>query len=311
MRTIFRYLIDFVRDHFNLKLYSLFALFTAALISVNYWLDFEDSFIDKTDHDFLRFSLFVGIHLLGYYGMLLIEALALKKKSALSDPALWIVSFLGFCFLSFERSFDLHYNLRHMFQPAVSRFIYRCVGEATGYLTLALPLIILYFVYFRNRIDSFYGVRSRNVNFKPYIFMLIVMIPLVWLASLTSSFIEFYPVYKRSGGGSFAEFYQIPEWVAVLIYEFLYLSDFFLIELFFRGFLIVGLAHLLGSGAILPMAVTYAILHFGKPPGETISSVFGGYILGVLALKTRNIWGGVFIHVGVALLMEVFAFLQN
>jgi membrane protease YdiL (CAAX protease family) len=57
------------------------------------------------------------------------------------------------------------------------------------------------------------------------------------------------------------------------------------------------------------MAATYAVLHFGKPMGETISSFFGGYILGVLALYTRNIWGGVFIHVLLAFGMEVFAYL--
>jgi len=40
------------------------------------------------------------------------------------------------------------------------------------------------------------------------------------------------------------------------------------------------------------MVVAYASIHFGKPLGETIPSVFGGYLLGVLALYTRSIWGG-------------------
>ena len=51
-------------------------------------------------------------------------------------------------------------------------------------------------------------------------------------------------------------------------------------------------------------------LHFGKPLGECISSVFGGYILGVIALYSRNIWGGVVLHMGVAALMELAAFSQ-
>jgi hypothetical protein len=59
------------------------------------------------------------------------------------------------------------------------------------------------------------------------------------------------------------------------------------------------------------MAAAYAVLHFGKPMGEAISSVFGGYILGIIALYGRNIWGGVFIHGGIAFLMEVLAFLRQ
>jgi membrane protease YdiL (CAAX protease family) len=80
---------------------------------------------------------------------------------------------------------------------------------------------------------------------------------------------------------------------------------------FFRGFLVIGLSKLLGKNVILPMAATYVVLHFGKPMGETISSVLGGYILGIIALYSRNIWGGVFIHGGIAFLMEVFAFWRN
>jgi hypothetical protein len=67
----------------------------------------------------------------------------------------------------------------------------------------------------------------------------------------------------------------------------------------------------LKQDVILPMAATYAVLHFGKPLGETVSSVFGGYLLGIFAWKGRNIWGGVFIHMGVAFFMELFAFLQK
>jgi hypothetical protein len=59
------------------------------------------------------------------------------------------------------------------------------------------------------------------------------------------------------------------------------------------------------------MAVIYCQLHFGKPLGEAISSIFGGYILGVISYQTKNIWGGVLVHVGIAWLMEVAGFFQK
>jgi hypothetical protein len=71
------------------------------------------------------------------------------------------------------------------------------------------------------------------------------------------------------------------------------------------------MAKLLGKDAVLPMVATYVVLHFGKPMGETISSIFGGYILGILALYSKNIWGGIFLHGGTAFLMEIFAFLKK
>ena len=94
------------------------------------------------------------------------------------------------------------------------------------------------------------------------------------------------------------------------IFEFFYGLDFGSVELIFRGALVIGLSSLMGRSAILPMVVTYAFLHFGKPMAETIGSIFGGYILGVIAYYSRNILGGCVIHIGVALLMEVMALLQ-
>jgi hypothetical protein len=67
----------------------------------------------------------------------------------------------------------------------------------------------------------------------------------------------------------------------------------------------------LGRGAVLSMAVLYCTLHFGKPMGEAISSIFGGYILGVVAYETKSIWGGVIVHIGIAWMMEIIAFLQK
>ncbi len=75
-------------------------------------------------------------------------------------------------------------------------------------------------------------------------------------------------------------------------YEFFYGMDFFNLELLFRGFLVIGLSQVLGKDAIIPMVTTYCFLHFGKPVGEQISSIVGGYILGVIAFYTRGIWGG-------------------
>ena len=105
--------------------------------------------------------------------------------------------------------------------------------------------------------------------------------------------------------------FRSPAWLPMAIYEFVYGLDFFNTEFLFRGFMIIGLAHILGKDTIVPMLVTYCFLHFGKPVGEAISSIVGGYILGVIAFYTRSIWGGVMVHAGLAWMMELAAYLQK
>ena len=134
---------------------------------------------------------------------------------------------------------------------------------------------------------------------------------IIFIAAQFPHFTDYYPLYKTTGGQFVSKIYGIPESYLQIIYEFFYVTDFFNTELIFRGFFIIGLSKLIGKHAVLPMVATYAVLHFGKPLGETISSVFGGYILGILALYSKNIWGGIFLHGGSAFLMEVFAFMKK
>jgi membrane protease YdiL (CAAX protease family) len=87
--------------------------------------------------------------------------------------------------------------------------------------------------------------------------------------------------------------------------------DFVFIEFFFRGFLLLAFYRHFGWSCLMPMACFYVSIHFGKPLGETISSFFGGSILGILAIRTGSIAGGIIVHLGVAWLMEITALLHK
>ena len=90
-------------------------------------------------------------------------------------------------------------------------------------------------------------------------------------------------------------------------WEGLYAAQFVSLEFFFRGFILNGLRRALGSNAIFVMIVPYCMIHYGKPMPETLGAIGAGLILGTLALRTRSIWGGVLIHISVALTMDVLA----
>jgi hypothetical protein len=155
--------------------------------------------------------------------------------------------------------------------------------------------------------QSFFGVNTRDFSIKPYLLMLLIMVPLIAAASTQPDFLAMYPKLKTI---SFLNNHHNNGWYK-LLYELSYGSDFFSIELFFRGFLVLAFAKWFGKDAILPMACFYCTIHFGKPMGECISSFFGGLILGIVIYHTRTIFGGLMVHLGIAWLMELGGCLGN
>jgi membrane protease YdiL (CAAX protease family) len=130
-----------------------------------------------------------------------------------------------------------------------------------------------------------------------YVVLFLCVLPAVLLASTTTSFRHTYPFYRlanRSG-------------TDLWIWECLYAAQFVSLEFFFRGFILNGLRKALGSNAIFVMIVPYCMIHFQKPMPETLGAIGAGLILGTLAMRTKSIWGGVMIHIGVAMTMDVLA----
>ena len=154
--------------------------------------------------------------------------------------------------------------------------------------------------------QPFYGTGVKGFSAKPYWIMLLIMIPLIAAASTQPDFLAMYPKmqHQRFLRGEGKDFYK-------LLYELSYGTDFISIEIFFRGFLVIAFARWVGKDAILPMAVFYCTIHFGKPIGECISSFFGGIILGVVTYHTHTIWGGLMVHLGIAWLMEAGGYIGN
>ena len=308
MKQLLDYILSFVKEHFNLKLYIAFAVFVTALIAFNYTYNFERSVINSYYGKDIRILFMALMHASAFYGVIIIVAIT-TGRNHLRSGTFWVKSALGLLVLGVYRGFTYYRELCDFFPRIGCRFVLKVSHDVGGVLIALLGLGIIYWIFDRKQ-DKFYGINNHKFDARPYWVMLAVMVPLLLSASFLEHFTDFYPRYQRSGGVQFANAMGWPEWLAIVVYEVTYAIGFFEIELFFRGFLVIGLARHLGKDGVLAMAATYAVLHFGKPMGETISSVFGGYILGILALTTRNIWGGVWIHVSIALLMELFAFVQ-
>ena len=173
-------------------------------------------------------------------------------------------------------------------------------------IVLSFNLFIIWKLFYKN--ESFFGLTVKNFVWKPYLIMLLIMIPLVAAASTQPDFLSMYPKLRD------VEEVLVNvdnKWFYQLLHELSYGSDFISVELFFRGFLILAFIKIVGKDAILPMACFYCTIHFGKPVGECISSYFGGIILGIVVYNTRSIVGGLIVHLGIAWLMELGGYLGN
>ncbi len=127
--------------------------------------------------------------------------------------------------------------------------------------------------------------------------MFVSFSPIVIVASLSASFRDTYPFYRMANRSH----------VDLWSWEILYVVQFVALEFFFRGFLLQSLRRVIGANAIFVMMIPYCMIHYGKPLPETFGAIGAGLVLGTLAMRTRSIWGGVMIHVGVAISMDVLA----
>lgn len=140
-----------------------------------------------------------------------------------------------------------------------------------------------------------------RITLRTYLLILLLIFPVLLLASFTPTFGRTYPLYRQAGRSLFE----------LLLWEIEYASLFFSIEFFFRGYLLFGLRRAFGSQAIFIAMVPYCMWHFTKPWTEALGSIVAGIILGTLALASRSIWGGVLVHVAVAWTMDFLVLLQK
>ncbi len=298
MSKIIRYLQDYFAS-LNKSLLFYATLFIAAAIFINYRFGLNDWIINQPYvvqycSWYLVFSAAFGF---GYVATAALEKTDFfrnRKFVSLLFIAPLIFSWKMVYLPQFQFSGD---DLVNEYWNAVVYWPLKVVG-------VLVMLAVVYRLF--NEQDSFYGLKLKSLNVRPYLIMLLIMIPLVALASTQQDFLFVYPKFQKISflGGDNKGWYK-------LLYELSYGSDFFTIELFFRGFLVLAFCRYAGKHAVLPMALFYCTIHFGKPMGECISSYFGGLILGIVIYNTKTIFGGLLVHLGIAWLMELGGYFGN
>ena len=139
------------------------------------------------------------------------------------------------------------------------------------------------------------GLGDKKLGFTiTILFYLVMLVTLLFIHKLPM-FQDYYPLFKRS----------TKTWELFIYYQMAYALYFVAWEFFFRGYMLFGLKRVMGPWAIFVQMLPFAVLHFGKPTLEAMSSVFGGIALGWLAYRTRSFWYGVMLHAAVAVTLDI------
>jgi hypothetical protein len=305
VKKLAQQLIAHVRADWDPVLYGLTGLWLAALLYAHYGLGVFDQ-LEVGARPVVRLLPFVAFYGVPY-GVVL-GLLAWRGRIDRREPGLGRMLFVALGVVSVADWFPYHVDVADAVPPAVRSWVYALTWNLKSTLCWFTPVLLYWWAFDRQRDPTLYGVTLRGFDVRPYALCMAILVPLALWASFQPAFLAMYPTYRP---GTAEAWLGVPAWITVLPYELVYGFDFAFVELYFRGFLVIGLARWLGRSAVLPMVAMYAVLHFGKPLPETLGSIVGGYILGVFAYESRSIAGGVVLHLGLAWTMEAVAFLQH
>jgi hypothetical protein len=302
MKNIIGYLRSYFNEEIRWPYFITVVLLLGIAVFADYRYELARHHVDKFAYlPTYKIRLFI-LYAIPFIGCIFLYMLFYSKWKLLTSAEFIMLALFTVAIYVYRCDIAWHRKLvTGMVQGKEASYYLRVANQLVhGLVLFVLPL--LWWVYRDRKEMGLYGWKLRGVNLRPYFISLLVLVPLVALASTQKDFLKVYPI------GSRFNFQDQPAWenlLKTIFFEVCYGFDFLMNEFFFRGFIILAFVRYMGKGIILPMAVFYVFIHLGKPAGETISSFFGGLILGVIAFETRSIAGGVILHLGIAYLMEI------
>jgi hypothetical protein len=308
IKTLFGDFAAFFRKDFHPVAYAYTVAVAAVSILFVYGTRFGSAIVDNSfptsSTIFNNILMFVVMYFLVAVPVTIIRG----EFQNIAKPAFFAKGILMMCLIGFADAFSWRdvLNLKD-FSSYEQSYIFNALWRMRNAI-FVLPALVLLRLTADRDVKGLYGLCNGHHHVKAYMCLYMVILPILATVSFTPDFQSYYPMYQP---WLYESVFARPVWLNTVIYETVYISDFLMVEMIFRGALVIGMASILGRTAVLPMIVAYVALHFGKPVMETMSALFGGYFLGALAYQTRHIWGGVIIHMGIALIIELLRFFQH
>jgi membrane protease YdiL (CAAX protease family) len=138
-------------------------------------------------------------------------------------------------------------------------------------LYLIIPLLVIIFVFRKPLRDYGFTFGDWRAGLALTAIVILIAAPILW--------------FTAHNDRSMMDYYASQWGPAAPLFTFLDLIGW---EFFFRGFLLFGFARVFGANALWLQAVPFALAHLGKPAVETYSTIFGGFLFGLVAWRARS-----------------------
>lgn len=167
-------------------------------------------------------------------------------------------------------------------------------------LFFLIPVLTIKLVLKEKLVDFGLKIGNYKVGLKATLITFIIMPFIVYNSAQNPEHHEFYsthfPLDLATQSG----------WMFIL-WAVSYLPHYIGWEFFFRGFVQFGFKEKMGLfGAIMFQTLLTALMHIGKPEGETWGAVAGGIYMGLLTFRTGSIYYALIFHFYLGLLNTYF-----
>ncbi|MFC2123983.1 hypothetical protein ACFLU5_04150 [Bacteroidota bacterium] len=204
MKKIFYALKDHFIRGFKWPFFLFFVSYLSTALIVNYTFDLESGIIGKYYGQNIRILFYIMFYGAAYYPVAIVYAITYRDPLILRK-GFWIKSLLVITLLAFDRSFHYHVEIIRELTGTSYIFWTRSFYQIKSLFTLTIPVLLL-FHFFRENNSYYYGMTTKNFDWKPYAVMLAIMAPLIIIASFEPNFYDYYPRFKTN---------SIPEYLTV------------------------------------------------------------------------------------------------
>lgn len=144
-------------------------------------------------------------------------------------------------------------------------------------LYLVVPLLVILGLFRERPRDYGFSLGDWRAGLILTAVSIAVIAPILWLAARGGAMQEYYR--SQANGLPWNTFKDLFGW-----------------EFFFRGFVLFAYSRKFGPDALWLQAVPFALAHIGKPELEALSTIFGGFVFGWIAYRTRSFAYAFLVH---------------
>ena len=189
MSAIFKYLQEFYQKEFKLYYFLVVLLLLGLYIYLNYWHALEIRFAASGKTKWSKFLGYYFLYLIPFATAFFLQLLFYKDCNYYRNHWFWIILLLAPAFFSFRFIFDFHHPIINKIWTGDAQIFWtRCLNWVVRVFAVLVPVFVLWWIKDRGN-QPFYGTTALK-DIKPYLLMLLIMIPLIALASTQKDFLQ-------------------------------------------------------------------------------------------------------------------------